>query len=269
MSNKQQGASCPSCNQPAGGNFCQHCGTTLGGRFCNQCGGKVAAKATFCNQCGSKVGAGGGGTGTRRAAATAAVGGSNLPWWIAGGAMFALIFFLGMAMVRPAGPTAPAGGAAAPANPASGVGTTDISQMTPLEAADRLFDRIMRSLSAGDTVSAVQFAPMAIQSYERARPLSLDATFHLSMVNRALGDIEAALAAALEILELHPSHLLGLSAAGEAAHELGRADESTGYYQTLVDVYDEEMATPLQEYIDHSGIVGPLKEDAEAFLAGL
>jgi len=268
MSNKNQGSPCPSCKKPATGNFCQHCGGALGGRFCNQCGGKVAANATFCNQCGSNVGEGGGGSGTRRDAATAALGGSNLPWWIAGGAMFVVIFFTAMSMVRPAGPAVPAGGAPTTVNPATQMGTTDISQMTPLEAADRLFDRIMRSLSAGDTASAVQFAPMAISSYERARPLSLDATFHLSMVNRAAGDLEAALAAALEILEQHPTHLLGLAAAGEAAHELGRGDEAVGYYQSLVDVYDDEMAAPLQEYMDHSGIVGTLKQDAEAFLAG-
>ena len=182
--------------------------------------------------------------------------------------MFAVILFLGLSMVRPAGPVAPTGGVPTPVNPATGMSTTDISQMTPLEAADRLFDRIMRSLSAGDTASAIQFAPMAISSYERARPLSLDATFHLSMVNRAGGDLEAALAAALEILGQRGTHLLGLAAAGEAAHELGRADEAIGYYRTLVEAYDQEMAAPLQEYMDHSGIVGTLKQDAEAFLAG-
>ena len=268
MSNKQKGAACPSCNKPVSGNFCQHCGTTLGGRFCNHCGSKASGNATFCNQCGKNVGAGGAqGAGSRREAAGAAVGGSNLPWWIAGVAMFGVIFVLGVNMVRPAGPAVPAAGPA-PVNSASGQATTDISQMSPLEAADRLFNRVMTAVSQGDSASAIQFAPMAISSYERARPLTLDGVFHLSMLNRTIADFEAALANALEILEQSPNHLLGLTAAAEASVELGLVDEAAGYYQTLVDAYDQQMAAPLQEYLDHSGIVNTLRDDGEAFLAG-
>jgi tetratricopeptide (TPR) repeat protein len=265
MSVRDKASQCPQCDQPASGNFCQSCGSPLGGRFCNSCGDKVPPGAAFCNKCGTKVGGIGGGSEHREAAA-AVLGGQNLPWWIAGAAMFVLIFFLGMSMVRPAGPAAPA---AAPAAGAAGAGTPpDISQMSPIAAADALFNRVMSSISSNDSAQAQAFMPMAIAAYQRARPLNLDGLFHLSMLNRTAMNLEAALDNALEIVEQDANHLLGLAAAAEAALELGLVDEAAVHYQRIFDVYDEERNRPLEEYDQHSQIVAVLKEDAEAFLAG-
>ncbi|MDA0327760.1 MAG: hypothetical protein O2958_01915 [Gemmatimonadetes bacterium] len=258
---------CPLCGKSATGNFCQHCGGNLGGRFCNKCGGKVAAGASFCNECGEKVGGGGGrNKGDHRVAAAATVGGQNLPWWIAGAAMFAMIVVLGVSMVQPGGPVAPAGSST---TSAAGAGTPpDISQMTPLEAAERLFNRVMQSVSDGDSAQAQAFLPMAIAAYQRARPLNLDGLFHLSMLNRTAANLEAALDNALEIVEQDPNHLLGLAAAAEAAIELGLLDEAETHYRRILTVYDAEAQRPLEEYEMHSAIVVVLKDDAEAFLAG-
>ena len=265
MSVRDKPSQCPQCDQPASGNFCQSCGSPLGGRFCNSCGDKVPAGGAFCNKCGTKVGGVGGGDDHREAAA-ALLGGQNLPWWIAGAAMFALIFFLGMSMVRPAGPAAPT---TAPAGGAAGTGTPpDISQMSPIAAADALFNRVMSSISSNDSAQAQAFMPMAIAAYQRARPLSLDGLFHLSMLNRTAMNLEAALDNALEIVEQDPNHLLGLAAAAEAALELGLADEAAVHYQRIFDVYGDERNRALEEYDQHSQIVAVLKEDAEAFLAG-
>lgn len=266
MSAKTQGPFCPECDKPATGNFCQSCGAKLGGRFCNQCGGKVSGGASFCNQCGNDVGGGGSG-GARKAAAAAAFGGQNLPWWIAGAAMFAMIMFLGISMVGPAGPAAPIGPASA--GPTPGTGTPpDISQMTPIEAADRLFNRVMQAVSAGDSAQAQAFVPMAIGAYDRARPLNHDGLFHLSMLNRTAMNLDAALDNALEILEEDPSHLLALAAAAEAAIELGLGDEAETHYQRILEVYDGEQTRGLEEYDMHSAIVDVLKQDAERYLAG-
>jgi tetratricopeptide (TPR) repeat protein len=269
MSVRDKASQCPQCDQPASGNFCQNCGSPLGGRFCNSCGEKVSPGAGFCNKCGTKVagsGEGKGGGNEHRAAAAAALGGQNLPWWIAGAAMFALILFLGTSMVRPVGPAAPTG---APAGTAAGSGTPpDISQMSPIAAADALFNRVMNSISSNDSAQAQAFMPMAIAAYQRARPLSLDGLFHLSMLNRTAMNLEAALDNALEIIEQNPSHLLGLAAAAEAALELGLADEAGVHYQRIFNVYDDERNRGLDEYDQHSQIVAVLKEDAEAFLAG-
>ena len=252
---------CPECGKAATGNYCQHCGAKLGGRFCNECGAKIAPNARFCNQCGDKAASGDG----HRAAAAAAVGGQNLPWWIAGIAMFGLIIVVGTQMVRPDGPGAPT-----PVQPAAGPGggaPPDISSMTPIEAADRLYERVMRAIARGDSAEARQFMPMAVGAYARARPLNLDGLFHLSLLQRTAGSLDAALATAQEILAEDPDHLLGLHAAAQATAELGRDDEASGHYQHIVDVYEAQMARQLLEYLDHSGITDDLPDVAEAFLA--
>jgi tetratricopeptide (TPR) repeat protein len=256
---------CPECGKAATGNFCQHCGGKLGGRFCNQCGAKAAPAATFCNQCGAKVdgrGAGGG----HRPAAAAVVSGQNLPWWIAGAAMFVLIIVLGVSMVQPGGPSAPAGTPAAPF--AGGTGTPpDLSSMTPREAADRLFNRVMEYVSVGDSAQAQAFLPMAIAAYDRARPLDHDGLFHLSLLNRTANNLDAALADAEEVLAAEPNHLLALSAAAEAAIELGRLDAAEGYYSRLVEAYPQESTRPLPEYEGHANLMESARTAAQAFLA--
>ena len=252
---------CPECGKATTGNFCLHCGAKLGGRFCNQCGSKLAPNAKFCNQCGDKARDGGG----HRAAAAATVGGRNLPWWIAGIALFGLIIVVGTQMVSKGGP-----GEAGPVQSVPGPGTgtpPDISAMTPIEAADRLFNRVMQAAAEGDSVQAQQFMPMAVGAYERARPLDLDGLFHLSMLQRTAGLFEDALATAQEILERDPDHLLGLHAAAEAAAELGRDADARNHFRHIVDVYAPQMARQLPEYVDHKGITDDLLSTAEAFLA--
>ncbi len=291
-------STCPSCGAAASGNFCQNCGTDLGGQFCNQCGEQLSAGSKFCGQCGAQLdpdalrrgsaqpagaslsggrpkGAGHaqgsvGQSSERKEAAREVVGGQNLAWWIAGVAMFILILFVGNSMVRPgpgpvpstSGPVPAAGGAA------TGGVAPDISSMSPIEAADRLFNRVMQATSAGDSAQAQAFLPMAIAAYQRARPLTLDGIFHLSMLNRTAMNLEAALDNALEILEQDPNHLLGLAAAAEAAIELGELDEAEVHYRHLATIYDAEVQRALPEYDQHSLIVDVLKQDAERFLSG-
>jgi zinc-ribbon domain len=260
---------CPECGKTASGNFCNHCGANLGGRFCNQCGAKLPPGSKFCSECGSKAdGTVVSGPPAHRDAIAATVGGQNLPWWIAGAAMFGLIFMLGLSMVRPGGPAPPtAGSGGATASGAAGT-PPDISNMAPIDAADALFNRVMRAVSASDSAQAQAFMPMAIAAYQRARPLNNDGLFHLSMLNRTAMNLEAALDVALEILESDPNHLLGLAAAAEAALELGLLDEAETYYQRIYDVYDDESQRALEEYDIHGQIVVQLKDDAERFLAG-
>jgi hypothetical protein len=267
---------CPECGERSAGNFCQSCGASLGGRFCNQCGAALAEGAKFCNQCGEGVAGGGRSRGGRtsaahREAAVSVVGGQNLPWWIAGVAMFALIVFLGVRMVSPAGNAAPAG-QPQPVAPFAGGGGTgtppDLSQMTPRQAADRLFDRVMTYVSASDSGQAQAFLPMALGAYERAQPLDHDGMFHLSLLNRVAGNFEEALANAQQVLADDPNHVLALMAAAEASAELGRMEEAADFYRHILDVLDAEVARALPEYEAHQVLMQSVRNDAEAFLAG-
>lgn len=264
---------CPSCGKAASGNFCQNCGASLGGRFCNKCGAKVPGGAGFCNQCGAPAKGGSGPQVTRKEAVVATVGGSNAAWWAGGAVMFALILIVGWTMTRPAGPAvAPGGGAPTGMPPASGVpatgqSTLDLSTMTPREAADRLFDRVMRTIAAGDTAGAVSFQPMAVQAYQAVEPLDLDGLFHQSLLEM-LVDPSAALATAERILAVEPDHILGLGAAAEAA--LGSGDEARAseMYAQIVEVYGAQATRPLVEYQGHTGLMTQYLTAAQAFLAG-
>ena len=187
--------------------------------------------------------------------------------------MFALILIVGWTMTRPAGPeVAPGGGAPAGMPPVSGVpatgqSTLDLSTMTPREAADRLFDRVMRTIAAGDTAGAVSFQPMAVQAYQAVEPLDLDGLFHQSLLEM-LVDPSAALATAERILAVEPDHILGLGAAAEAA--LGSGDEARAseMYARIVEVYGAQVTRPLVEYQGHTGLMTQYLTAAQAFLAG-
>jgi tetratricopeptide (TPR) repeat protein len=256
---------CPECGKAATGNFCQHCGAQLGGRFCDQCGAKAAPAAVFCNQCGAKMRSAG-----RRTTAASVLGGDNLPWWIAGAAIFGVILVVGVRMVQPAGPAATTPGPA-PAAPFAGGGggvPPDLSTMTPREQADRLFNRVMTYVSQDDSASARAFLPMALDAHALARPLDHDGLFHLALLNRTAGNLEEALGNAQEVLAEDENHLLALTAAAEAAAELGRTDEAAGYYRRVLDGYDAEMARALPEYSDHAVFLQSVRGEAEAFLAG-
>jgi hypothetical protein len=187
--------------------------------------------------------------------------------------MFGLILVVGWTMTRPEGPVvAPGGGAPAGMPPASGVpatgqSTLDLSTMSPREAADRLFDRVMRTIAGGDTVGAISFQPMAVQAYQAIEPLDLDGLFHQSLLEN-LVDPAAALATAGRILELEPDHILGLGAAAEAA--LGSGDEARAaeLYAQIVGAYGAEANRPLVEYQGHTGLMEQYLSNAQAFLAG-
>jgi tetratricopeptide (TPR) repeat protein len=134
--------------------------------------------------------------------------------------------------------------------------------MTPREAADRLFDRVMRSAASGDSAQAQQFLPMAIQAYERVRPLDADGAFHLSLLQRTAGDLEGARATAREALESYPDHLLVRGAAGAAALEAGDRTAAEEHYAHLLEVWDAQMDLGLPEYEAHASLLPELRADA-------
>lgn len=261
---------CPKCGSAASGNFCGNCGTSLKARHCTQCGASLQAGARFCTQCGA--GSGGGGGASRKPAGSGAAAGAdggggsgdpNVAWWFAGGLLVLLILVVAWPILRP-DQVAPVPTQA----PATGAAAVDLNSMTPRQAADALFDRVMRASAAGDSVQAAQFVPMAIQAYDRAAPLDLDGLFHKSTLQRTAGDLTAAIATAEEGLATGPDHLLLLYAAGQAAAEAGDTEAARGYYEHLLDVFDAEMASGNLDYEAHESMMGSIRADAVAFTGG-
>ena len=121
---------------------------------CQACGTQLSDSAKFCHKCGAKV----------NAPATAGASGwrAALPWGIAGAALGALLMVLVMRPGR-SGPATPDTGAPF-ANQGGGAPAMDISQMSPEERAQRLFDRVMRLNEEGKQDSAQFFLPMALHS---------------------------------------------------------------------------------------------------------
>ena len=249
---------CPSCGTAAeGGQFCANCGAALGTPECPRCGHKPPAGARFCNQCGTAMGAAMGASPT-----TTHTLGNQVVWWMAGALLLGLILVIAYPVYSPGRP------AAAPppavAGPVAGPAGVDLSSMTPREAADRLFNRVMTAVSVDDSTEAGMFLPMAIAAFELAEPLDTDGKFHLVLLHLT-GQFNAeALEGAEEILSEHPNHLLGLAMAGDASLALGDSTSARRYYRRWLDSYETETAKDLLEYRDHAAMFAEMQVTAEA-----
>lgn len=264
---------CPRCGAAAEGNYCASCGAALAARHCTECGAALTPGARFCTACGTGVTAASTpgpatGSGTRRSGGASVGGGGggepHVAWWFAGGLLVLLIVVVAWPIVRPdqvattpaAGPT-PTGAAA-----------VDLTSMTPRQAADSLFGRVMRAASASDSAQVAQFVPMAVMAYERARPLDSDGLFHLASMQHLAGDFAAARATVEEGLERDADHLLLLYAGGQAAQEMDDRDGAVGYYQRLIDKYDAEMASANPDYEAHRNLMSTTRSEALNYVNG-
>ena len=245
---------CPSCGAAAeAGRFCSSCGAALGTPKCSGCGHEPPSGARFCNQCGNALGGSPGGP----------VGsGNQVAWWMAGALLLGLILVIAYPLYGPGRATVPPPVAAGPV--VAGPAGVDLSSMTPREAADRLFNRVMTAVSTNDSQEVVGFLPMAIRALELAEPLDTDGKFHLVLL-RLTGEFNAeALEGAEEILSEQPNHLLGLAMAGDASLALGDSASARAYYQRWLEAFDTETGKDLLEYRDHSPMFPEMQSKAEA-----
>ena len=284
---------CPRCDAEVEGKFCGMCGAPLVKRACPSCSASVPPGHRFCAECGAEQ------AGASAASPAAVVEASGTPspapppepdrpdrrgWWIAaaavvGGALFLAVPYVwsdwadqGNAERIPMG--APMGQQQAPGQPAPGqqpppgmTSDLDLSTMTPREAADRLFNRVMVALGEGDQQEIEMFLPMAIDAYELVPDLDADGHFHLSLLQHAAGEYQAALNTAERVLASDPDHLLALHAAGEAAREMGDQDRAREHFQHALDVFDDEVERDLPEYREHESLLAIIQETARDFLA--
>jgi tetratricopeptide (TPR) repeat protein len=190
-------------------------------------------------------------------------------WYAAGGVMVILILVLAGPVLRGDRPP-PAPGVQAGVAPPAGAGssTVDLASMTPRQAADRLFNRVMTAVSAGDSAEVQGFLPMAVAAYERARPLDNDGAYHLALLQLTSLDFASALASAEAALAEYPDHLLLLSAAAEAAKRMGDAEAASAYYRRLLDAWDAQTALGLAEYQIHATMLPEIEAAARSFLEG-
>jgi hypothetical protein len=246
---------CPSCGAPTSGRYCSECGAAVGDAVCLGCRSLLSLGAKFCHRCGTAVG-------SQPTAAAQRSSATAVPWAVAAIAMLALIAlvagqrFGGTRVPTPEATDVPFAGGAP-----GGARASDISNLSPRERADRLFDRMMRLSSEGKSDSVQFFAPMALSVYQSLGTLDADVRYDYGRVAEVAGEAAIASAQADSILATDSNHLLGLVLAVRAAQLRGDSTAATGYRRRLLAAEPAESAKRLPEYERHqSDILEALAE---------
>jgi hypothetical protein len=152
--------------------------------------------------------------------------------------------------------------------PSSGLAgrAPDISSMSPRERFDRLFERVIRASEAGDSVTVLQFAPMALGAYAQLDAVDADARYHAATIDLAVGDFPGAEALADTILAAAPGHLFAYLIRGESADRQNNAAALTRSYTDFLDHYDAEMRAGRAEYAEHRPALDDFRSRARASL---
>jgi hypothetical protein len=127
----------------------------------------------------------------------------------------------------------------------------DISNMSPRERFNRLYNRIMTAAQNGDEATAERFMPMALMAYAQLDTVDADARYHAALLKAHTGDVEASRALADTILTEHPGHLFGYVIRGTVARFQKDQKELNAAYIGFLKRYDEEMKAGKPEYGEH------------------
>jgi hypothetical protein len=212
---------------------------------CHACGAQLSATARFCHKCGASVSA-------------AQTGGwrVGVPWAVAGAALGALITVV---LMRGAGPKT----SEVMAGPI-GIRAPNISQMSPEERANRLFNRVMTLAEAGKNDSVQFFLPMALGAYSQLPTLDADARYHVGLLRLAGGDATGALAQADTIRQSIPTHLFIYVLRAHAYRALGNISQERRAYVDFLRNEPGEMAKQRPEYAQDAHLDALTSFKAEA-----
>lgn len=224
--------SCPNCGQRAQGNFCSHCGAPLtasAGRATRQWRVQTIA-----------------------------------PWLAVGVAVVALVVVLVSTTNQEPEVPIPMSSLLGPGPagmPPAG-GPVDLSSMTPREAADRLFNRVMTASERGDREEALRFVPMALIAYDELGALDNDARYHVALIQLVAGDTAKARMHVDSLRKAVPGHLLASMLEHQIAERDGNREGVARAYRTFLAAYDAEIAVGRTEYQDHRGLIDRFREAA-------
>ena len=224
---------------------------------CAQCGSAIQAGARFCASCGTAVGA---------APSVRGGGGRNvLPFALAAGAGLVVALIIAYRSQGPAG-AAQVQQQAAPLAPfvsQGGGSPPDLSKMSPREAFDRLFTRVMTASENGDTAQANRFTPMAIMAYGNLPEVDADARYDVALIKLHAGDFDGARALADTIRTQDPKHLFGFVLQAAIGQFEKKPGDVTAAYKGFLAVADEELKTNRPEYAAHRGMLDSFRQAAE------
>jgi hypothetical protein len=152
------------------------------------------------------------------------------------------------------GSPAPAAAAApteAPFDDGGGGAPPDISNMSPRERFDRLYNRVMRAAQSGDEATVTRFTPMALMAYAQLDTLDADARYHAALLQVHTGDVAGPTAQADTILRQTPGHLFGYIIRGTVARWQKDDKSLASAYAGFLEHYDAELKAGRVEYDEH------------------
>jgi zinc ribbon protein len=228
---------------------------------CHACGAALSPGARFCHKCGAN-------TNPTTAAPGWRVG---LPWGIAGlagGALLAVLFMRGAGAGAARGVTPAPGGAPFAGGAPAGGTAPDISQMSPEERAQRLFDRVMRLQEEGKQDSVQFFLPMAVGAYQQLPAMSLDSHFDVGLLQLAGGDVPGGLSEADAIRQQVPTHLFIFVLRARAAQARSDTRGLAQAYKDFLRNESAERARRRPEYQEHSRILDAFHAEAASGAGG-
>jgi hypothetical protein len=173
----------------------------------------------------------------------------RLPWLIAGGTLAVVLALVLIILARDSKRTA------APPDTVAGTqadeSPPDISNMSPRERFNRLYNRIMRAAQSGDQATVSRFTPMALMAYAQLDTLDADARYHAALLQVHTGEIEAASAQADTILEQNPGNLFGYVVRGTVARFRKNQKALNKAYADFLSHYPTEIKAGHPEYEEH------------------
>lgn len=237
---------CPSCGVPSEGKFCGNCGAPRAGAVCPACSTPLSPGARFCSGCGQAVGA-----------PASVLRRDRTPWLVAGASLAGLLAVLLVMLTRESPRKAVAEPVSSPAE-----APPDISNMSPRERFNRLYNRVMQAAQSGDEATVTRFTPMALMAYAQLDTIDADARYHTALLKVHTGDVEATRALADTVLIQNPGHLFGYIIRGTVARF--RKDDKTldQAYAGFLKHYDAEMKAARAEYQEHRTSVDDFRKAA-------
>ncbi|MEZ5932484.1 MAG: hypothetical protein R3F54_11105 [Alphaproteobacteria bacterium] len=217
---------------------------------CRACGEGNQAGARFCQACGRSLTSGG----WLNAQAMTVIGAACISL-LALGLLFASVLDPDPVVDENAVSAAPS----RTASSATGQ-PPDLSTMTPREAADRLFNRVMMADEQGNRDEVERFAPMAVAAYDRVQSLDPDALYHIGLIHAATGNIDLAKDVVERLRAIVPGHLLASQLDHRLAVNEGDQARADAAIERFKASYDDEIKVDRLEYRDHRRSIDQFRE---------
>lgn len=134
--------------------------------------------------------------------------------------------------------------------------------MSPAERFNRLYQRIITAAQTGDQATVTRFMPMATAAFGMLDTVTVDARYHMAMLELHVGDLAAAELQADSIRRADPAHLF--STVIRAAVARWKQDDKArdALYREFLARYDAEIAKRRPEYLEHQTMLEELRKTA-------